>query len=232
MSSVIHEIRNQLAVAVANVEAFRDGVLQPTPERLGAVLQALAAATALLRDLPAADRAAAFASEPRRIDACDIIAKAVLSFESLAAGKSIDFVVHQSTVHDEACPAFFGDPVRVAQIVGNILSNAIRYTPSGGRVEVDCRRVGGSLAITVTDDGPGIRSDEIGKIFDDGFRGLAAARTEGSGLGLGLAARFVHAHGGSIAVNTMPGHGARFTVRLPGERRAVGGATPSASARG
>jgi two-component system sensor histidine kinase BaeS len=218
MKSVVHEIRNQLAVAIANVEAFRDGVLFPSPERLASVAQALADATALLADLPADSAAppAELAPRMRSINVCEVITNAVLAFEGLTAERHIAFRVRQCSVQHHACEDFLGDPIRVSEIVNNVVSNAIRYTPDGGRIDVDCRRSGGALAITVTDDGPGVRGDEIARIFEAGFRGAASHDTSGSGVGLALTARFVEQHGGSIQVENVPGRGARFTVRMPG----------------
>jgi len=220
VNTVVHEIRNQLAVAMANIEAFRDGILYPSPERLAAVLQALADASALLADLqldPAA-APAALAPAMRPINVCDVVTKAVLGFEGLTMGRHIAFRVQQCSARHHTCQTFLGDPIRVAEIINNVVSNAVRYTPDGGRIDVDCRRSGAGLAITVTDDGPGVRGDEIARIFESGFRGAAAENTIGSGVGLALTARFVEQHGGSIQVENVPGRGARFTVRMPGTR--------------
>jgi signal transduction histidine kinase len=215
--SVIHEIRNHLAVAIANVEAFRDGVLEPTPKRLGAVLQALGEVEVLLRRLPqgATTLSAELRSEPRPIDVCDVISNELLAFEATAREHDIGYHVEQCTVRDQACARFGGDPVRIAEIVNNVVSNAIRYTPRGGRIDVDCRRSTGTLTLTVTDGGPGVRCEEIGQIFEDGFRGSAAGDTEGSGLGLSLVKRFVEDHGGAIRVENIARGGARFVVTLP-----------------
>jgi signal transduction histidine kinase len=220
MRNVIHEIRNQLAAAVANVEAFRDGVLSPTPQRLSAVLQALSDASALLREIPGdpGHAAPSLPSRLRPINVCKVITNAVMGLEAAAAEHDIAFAVHQCTAHHDECEDFLGDPVRVAEIVINVVANAIRYTPAGGRIEVDCRRAGGSLTMSVRDEGPGVRSDELGKIFEAGFRGTASIATDGSGVGLSLTKQFVEEHGGSIEVENLAGLGARFTVRMPGSR--------------
>jgi signal transduction histidine kinase len=181
MRNVIHEIKNHLAVAVANVEAFRDGVFEASPARLAAVLQALAEADMLLSRLPHDSATATFPT-------------------STGAG----------------CRRFGGDPVRVAEIVNNVVSNAIRYTPVGGRVEVDCRGSDGTLMLSVSDSGPGIADVDRERIFAPGYRGGAASGTTGSGLGLALAKRFAEDHGGSIEILNANGSGARFVVKLPG----------------
>lgn len=218
MRSVIHEIRNHLAVAIANIEAFQDGVLEPTPKRLGAVLQALGEVEALLQALPRGDTEVPpeLRSERRTVDVCDVITNEVLACEAAAREREIGFHVQQCIAHDRACARFGCDPVRVAEIVNNVISNAIRYTPPGGQIDVDCRRSAGSLTLTVTDGGPGVGGEEIERIFEDGFRGSAAGGTQGSGLGLPLVKRFVEEHGGTIEVKNVAGRGAQFTVKLPG----------------
>lgn len=217
MRRVVHEIRNHLAVAIANVEAFRDGVLEPSPQRLASVLQALGEVEILLRELTPGQMApqSVLATERRPINVCDVITNEVMAFEAAAAEHGITFHVEEFTARDLACLSFAGDPVRVAEIVNNVVSNAIRYTPPGGRIDVDCRRSGGDLTVAVTDGGPGVRGDELVKIFEAGFRGTASADTQGSGVGLALVKRFVEEHGGTVEVDNVPDRGARFTVRLP-----------------
>lgn len=228
MRRVVHEIRNHLAVAIANVEAFRDGVLEPSEKRLTAVLQALGEVEVLLRELSPGMLLSqpTFAMEPRTINVCDVISNEVLAFEAAAGERGIELTVQQCTSHEPACLNFRGDPVRVAEIVNNVVSNAIRYTPPGGRIEVDCRRGADALVLTVTDGGPGVARDEVGKIFEAGFRGEAAAETEGSGLGLSLVKQFVEEHGGSVEVENIAGRGASFKVKLPGSP--LDAATPTA----
>jgi signal transduction histidine kinase len=222
MNRVIHEIRNHLAVAIANVEAFRDGVLEPTPPRLSAVLQALGEVEVLLRDVPrgGAGPEATFDSTTREFNVCEVIANELLGLEASARERAIGLRVSQCAGHGvsaaEGCLRFAGDPLRIAEIVNNVVSNAIRYTPAGASIEVDCRPRDGVLTLTVTDDGPGVRPDEMGEIFTPGFRGSAAVAKRGSGLGLPLVKAFVEQHGGTIAVENIPGRGARFTLRLPG----------------
>jgi signal transduction histidine kinase len=214
---VVHELRNHLAIAVANVEAIRDGVLDPSPRRLDAVLHALETVELLLRDLtPAALAAVALLpTHMRRFAVDDLIATEVRGFEAAATGRVIAFTMHRCDAHGTACFALTGDPVRIGEIVNNIITNAVRYTPRGGRIDVDCRRTDASLVLTVTDDGPGVRLDETEKIFAAGIRGSASVGTIGTGSGLALVRRFVVEHGGSIAVSNVPARGARFTVTLP-----------------
>jgi signal transduction histidine kinase len=214
MQRAVHEIRNHLAVATANIEAFRDGVLAPTPERLNAVLQALDEAAELIGELRNVTRTA---SEPemQTMNVCDVIANEVLALECLAQQRGIVYSVAQCATTGEACRSFHGDPLRIAEIVNNVVSNAIRYTPPGARIDVDCHHAGGNLVLTVSDEGPGVAAEDRAQIFDAGYRGQASAGVSGSGLGLGLARRFAEAHGGTIDLVESPTPGARFVVSLP-----------------
>ena len=215
MRSVVHEIRNHLAVAVANVEAFRDGVLEPSHARLTAVLAALHQANALLRDLPRGDGPAVLPVVTQTIDICDVITNEVVGFEALAKERGVTFGVRQCANHEAGCTHFSCDPTRIGEIVNNVVSNAIRYTPRGGHVDVDCHPADGHIEIAVTDDGIGIDREDAAHIFEAGYRGRASHESDGSGLGLALTKRFVEEHGGSIDASDVAGHGARFAIRLP-----------------
>jgi signal transduction histidine kinase len=211
---IIHEIRNHLGVAVANIEGFRDGVLVPSPERLAAVLQALEEAGILLGELPTAREVVAHEPRMRTMNVCDVISNEVIALEASAAKRDIAFQVRRCTTTGAACSAFRGNPLRIAEIVNNVVSNAIRYSPRGGRVEVECRHTNGNLVLTVADGGPGVAPEDRSHIFEAGYRGKASAGVAGSGLGLGLTRRFVEAHGGTIDLVPSDG-GARFVVSLP-----------------
>jgi signal transduction histidine kinase len=120
-------------------------------------------------------------------------------------------------VTDEAIE---GDERKLKQVVFNLLSNAVKFTPAGGHVEVTARDDPGGVRIEVRDDGVGIAPDDQERIFET-FQQVGNASPgahEGSGLGLGLARRFVELHGGEIAVESAPGRGSTFTVVLPSRR--------------
>jgi two-component system sensor histidine kinase BaeS len=223
--TIIHEMRNQLAVAVANVEAFIDGKLQATPERLQGVLQVLSVLDDLIDELgpyiplnasaPAA-RMGLSNSRMREIDICELIANEARAIEATALEKGLRYEVSRCQTKDPACACFIGDPARVAEVIQNVLLNAVRYTPPGGAVSVDCRRSCTDLVFSVRDTGAGIASEEQGMIFDAGFRGSASEGTIGSGLGLAVVKRFVEEQGGTVVVESDRGDGATFIVTLPG----------------
>lgn len=116
----------------------------------------------------------------------------------------------------EDLPGVSIDPDRLAQAMGNLLSNAIRYTPAEGRVSVSAAHVGEELWIQVRDSGPGIGADEQNSIFTPFYRGRASRRFErGMGLGLTIARDLVVAHGGELRLESQPGSGSTFTISLP-----------------
>ena len=107
------------------------------------------------------------------------------------------------------------DSVRLGQAVNNLLDNALKYTPEGGRVTLEARAEPGGARITVTDTGPGVPAAEREAIFRRLYRGDASRSQRGLGLGLSLVKAIVESHQGSVSVDDAPGGGARFTVRLP-----------------
>ncbi len=110
-----------------------------------------------------------------------------------------------------------GDAVALERALLNLVDNAVRYTPSGGKVEISAGPADGWVEISVQDSGPGIAPADVERVFDPFVR-LEAARageTEGTGLGLAIARSIVTAHGGTLTVESTPGAGSRFTIRLP-----------------
>ncbi len=115
-------------------------------------------------------------------------------------------------------PIVFMDPDRMAQALGNILSNAIKFTPPGGKVTVDARFDAGKLWVHVKDSGPGIPLEEQEKIFQPFYRTSQGKRiVEGMGLGLSIARDILVAHGGDLQVDSKPGAGSTFTLEIPAE---------------
>ena len=109
-----------------------------------------------------------------------------------------------------------GDRDRLAQVIGNLYSNAIKYSPAGGRIRVELRAANGSVSLAVEDQGMGIAPDDQERVFDKFFRSAEAASTiGGTGLGLAVAREIVETHGGSIDVRSEPGEGSRFWIDLP-----------------
>jgi signal transduction histidine kinase len=135
------------------------------------------------------------------------------------------FVRERATKHginvdvaiDERLGDFVGDERKIKQILLNLLSNAVKFTPEGGRIGIKARKVGGAVEISVRDTGIGISPEDQAKIFEE-FRQVSsnyAHKTEGTGLGLTLAKKFVELHGGKIWVESEVGKGSTFSFSLP-----------------
>jgi signal transduction histidine kinase len=109
-----------------------------------------------------------------------------------------------------------GDERRIRQVLFNLLSNAAKFTPAGGRIDVTAEMLGGEIQVAVADTGPGIASEDVERIFEEFQQtDLGAAQHEGTGLGLALSKRLVELHGGRIWVESEVGAGARFVFTLP-----------------
>src|SRR5690606_17691056 len=114
-------------------------------------------------------------------------------------------------------PAVTGDADRLAQVLRNLLSNALRHTPAGGQVTVRVARAGQAVRIQVADTGSGISADDLPHVFDRFYRGDRSRSRQGGGAGLGLAIarQLVTAHGGTLTVESAAEVGTTFTMRLP-----------------
>jgi signal transduction histidine kinase len=131
-------------------------------------------------------------------------------FADLAEDKGITLRIQ------EVVPvAVDGDRNRLRQVLANLVDNAIKYTPSGGEVALEGRGEDHSAVLEVVDTGAGIDPGDLPRIWDRLFRGDRSRSERGLGLGLSLVQAIVEAHGGQVAVESTPGHGSRFTVRLP-----------------
>jgi len=214
-------MRNELTIAKATLEAFIDGKLPATQERLEAVLQALAELEALIEDLPSVRPDVNTHMHPSEINVCEMLGREYRSVEAVAGVKEISMSVRRCARPSEACTHFYADPVRIGEIVKNLLLNAVHATPRGGHIDVDCSRRADQLEIRIHDSGPGVGPDESEKIFEAGFRGSAGSDAGGSGYGLTLVKRFIQAHGGTVTLSQGDDHGAVFVVRLPGSIRAL-----------
>jgi len=112
-------------------------------------------------------------------------------------------------------PLVRGDPGRLRQVVGNLIDNAVKYSPTGIAVEVDVRQFNGAVVVTVSDHGPGISTEDQRLIFEKFGRASGGSSKPGTGLGLYIARSIAEAHGGTVDVSSQPGHGATFTLTVP-----------------
>jgi len=147
---------------------------------------------------------------PEPVRLADIAARAVDLYREVAEGKGITL---ELTSSDHV--SISGDRTRLEQVAANLIDNAVKYTPPGGRIDVQIRQDAGRAILRVSDTGPGIPPDEAPRIWDRLFRGDASRAERGLGLGLSLVKAIVEAHNGTVAVRTEVARGSTFTVSLP-----------------
>ena len=211
VADVAHELRTPVAVLQANTEALLDGVVAHTPEQTASLHEEALRLGRMVGDLQtlAAAEAAALQLSLAECDLDPVAAEAAEEWEAsfAAAGIRFDWRLEPTPV--------LADPGRVHQVIANLLSNALKFTPSGGAVQMTLSAVGGTARLEVIDSGPGIAPGDQPHVFDRLWRGPGAADTVGSGIGLAVAAELARAHRGSIEVASEPGKGSRFSLILP-----------------
>ena len=162
-----------------------------------------------LLDISAAE-AGALKLNRDRLDLRTLTDRAADLYREVADEKKIAVTLDQPAVVE-----LDADAIRLGQVINNLLDNALKYTPAGGRVSLAVRTEPGIAIVTVTDNGPGVPVAERIAIFRRLYRGDASRSQRGLGLGLSMVKAIVEAHAGTVIVDDAPGGGARFTVRIP-----------------
>jgi signal transduction histidine kinase len=210
MADVAHELRTPLAVLQGKVEGIIDGVYARDNQQLQELLdetQVLARLVEDLRTLSTAESGAmALSKEPTDLTALAHDAASALAGRARELG--IDLVVDGHAEID----AITIDPVRVREVLTNLVGNALRHTPRGGCVRIMLDAPFDGVEIKVADTGAGIPADDLPRIFDRFYKGAAST---GSGLGLTIAKRLVEAHGGTLRAESRVGSGTAMAVFLP-----------------
>ena len=230
VADIAHELRTPLSVLRLQIESLQDGIEPPTPAMLASLAEEVGLLTRLVDDLRLLSLADAgqLSLAIDVLDASAVIDRAVNAAATRARQQGIDLRADRPPA-----PLFvMADPQRLAQILGNLIENALRYTPSGGQVTVRARaehtaarptpagsHMGDrtSVIFEVTDSGPGIPADELPHVFERFYRAdkARARETGGSGLGLAIVQRLTEMQGGRTWVTSAPGQGATFHVALP-----------------
>ena len=211
VADIAHELRTPIAVLQAGHEALLDGVAEPTPEQLASLrdeVLRLARMVGDLQTLAAAD-AAAMQLTLRPGDLASIAATAA---DSLAG----QFEAAGITLCRQLTPVpVLADAHWLHQVVTNLLTNALKFTPAGGRVTIEAGPADGQARLRVSDTGAGIPAEELPRIFNRFWRGRQASTVSGSGIGLAIAAELAQAHGGQLTAASQPGQGTELTLTLP-----------------
>ena len=209
MADVTHELRTPLSVIRGQAEAIADGMYPADAAHLAPILDATQTLDRLVDDLRTLVETDAgnlvLHKEPTDVGA--LVRDTVESFRSQAESAALTLAAETA----DKGPTLEVDPARIRQVIGNLLSNAIRHTPSGGTVKVGVSSANDQVTITVTDTGEGIPPDLLAHVFERFAKG---PNSTGSGLGLAIARDVVKAHGGEVAVRSEGRGGTTATVVL------------------
>ncbi len=213
LAVVAHDLRNPLSIIVSSADLLLQERLDRIKKRqlLSVMLRSARQMNRLIADLLDTVRlqAGKFTLEVEEVPVKTIFTQTEEAFRPLAANRSIELVAVPPT-DDVAVRA---DPFRVSQIIGNLIANALKFTPERGTVTLRASPNGHNVAFHVTDTGPGIEPGDVEHLFDNFWQARNDHR--GVGLGLPIAKGMVEAHGGMIWCETQPGQGATFSFTLP-----------------
>lgn len=215
---VTHELRTPLTNIRAYAETLSEGVLQD-PETLRECYNVIVGETQrlsrLVEDILSLSQMEAGAARLKMddVNTARLVRQVVEDMQAQADEKRLELVLNMTP----KVPTIRGDKERLAVVLTNIVGNAIKYTPEGGKVEVNCTQENSRLMITVADTGLGISAEEQEKVFEKFYRSTdeRIAGLPGTGLGLALALEIVRTHGGTITLDSEIGKGSKFTVVLP-----------------
>ena len=210
LADVAHELRTPLSVIRGRVEGMADGLYEPGGDDLALIGAETTVMARLLDDLQLLSNAEAGALRlhRERLEAGELVETAEAAHRTEAAERGV-------TLRTEVAPdlpALDVDRVRIGEVLANLVSNALRHTPSGGTVTIAADPDERGVAFRVTDTGEGIEPDELAHVFD---RFARSPESRGSGLGLAIAKSLVQAHGGTISAESEPGRGTTIRFVLP-----------------
>lgn len=214
IADIAHEMRTPLSNLRGYLEGLSDGVVEPSRDLFVSLHEETLLQRRILDDLQelALAEAGDLTYTRTSFDLAELAATSVTAHRAVAAEAGVELTV-------DASPGTWvrADPERLRQVIGNLLTNAIRYTDRDGKVQLEVRPEVFEAVLIVQDTGVGIAPEDVHRVFDRFWRADPARQraTGGSGLGLTIAHRIVTDHGGRIGVTSAPGEGTTFTVRLP-----------------
>jgi signal transduction histidine kinase len=212
LADVTHELRTPLTVIQGNLEGLLDGVYPRDDSHLAPILEETRVLSRLIDDLRTLSLADAGALKLQKepTDLVALVNEAVASFRAQAESAGVEL---RSTAPTDL-PAVEIDPARIREVLENLISNALRFTPRGGEIRVECSVNSGShsVLVLVGDSGAGIPPDDLPHIFDRFFK---SHNSRGMGLGLAIAKNLVFAHGGEIFARSEAGRGTTIQFSLP-----------------
>lgn len=220
-ADVAHELRTPLHIIQGNLEGMLDDVYEPSSQHIEATLEETRLLARLVDDLQTLSLAEAGQLELHRepVNVAELLNDVRTSFsgQAEAVGVALEVVVDGG----QEAMIVWADYGRLDQVLGNLMANALRYTPPDGVITMRAKSQSGGVQITVSDTGEGIPPEDLPYIFDRFWRGDRSRPHTGgsSGLGLAIAQQLVQAHDGRIGVSSEPGQGTTFTIELPADIR-------------
>ena len=214
-ANVAHELRTPTANLQSHIEAMIDGIWKPDPARLESCHEETIRISKLVSDLENLARFEAdnLILEKKTFDLSKLILKITKSFENDIAVKNI------GVTHELSARYLLADKDKIEQVIVNLISNALKYTPEDGHMEIRTDETSETVVISVDDSGIGISNDDLPYIFERFYRADKSRNraTGGSGIGLAIVKFLTEAHGGAVTVESKPGLSSKFTVTLPKE---------------
>jgi signal transduction histidine kinase len=215
LADIAHELRTPLSVLRGRLEGVMDGIYPADQEHIVPALEETYLLERLVDDLRlltlAETRQLTF--EKKEVNLNDLARRVLRLFQARANEEGIGLAIESSAPEATALL----DPQRTEQVIGNLVSNALRYTPQGGRAWIEIQRSGDAIALSVNDNGPGVPEEQLPLIFDRFWRSdRSRARTSGgAGLGLAIAKQLIEGQGGRISAANLPGGGLSIQIRMP-----------------
>ena len=210
-ADVAHELRTPVTILRAQCEAILDGVAAPSQQQVASLHEEVLRLGRVIEDLEtlASAEAAGLRLDRTTVNLTALLEETVELVAPQFEAAEVELLTRSETA------SVGGDRLRLGQIIRNLLSNALKFTPPGGKVEVNLATNDRQVELTVTDTGVGIPPDELPHVFDRFWRGTNGRTAAGSGIGLAVVEELVHAHDGDVTATSELGHGAVFIVRLP-----------------
>ena len=214
-ADIAHDLRTPLSLILGHAEALSDGVLPPTPETFDVIHDEARRLNRLVEDLRLLSLAEAgelsFAVRP--VQPQSLLERTVVAHTPAAQQKQVEMLLDAPA----DLPDVEVDPDRLAQVLDNLVSNALRYTPENGRIQLTAQQTPTGIQLRVQDSGPGMDAADLAHVFDRFYRGDKSRQRHdgGSGLGLAIARSIVESHNGRIWAESTLGDGATFIIELP-----------------
>ncbi len=215
IADTAHELRTPLSVLRGNLESLQEGVIKPSPEIIISLHDEVVRISRLVNELQEISLADAgeLRLNRRSVSADELVERATLLFSSEAKQKNVNFLAEVQS----GMPQVYADPDRIAQVILNILKNALFYTEPGGTVKLSAAFKDGRAVFSVQDTGIGIAPGDLVHVFDRFYRSERSRHRAGGGAGLGLAIAksIVEAHGGEIWAESKVNEGSTFSFSVP-----------------